>query len=377
MKKIIFSIFLFLIFFNNNIYANNSTYLDIKIGKTYSPNKEISITSKGNIKVYNADLGLIVDLNSKNITVSLVNNKVIIKTNNNVAISEFLQDGSMLLGSDDFLKLNNEYRGYLYFKNIDSKLNVINHVELEDYLKGVIPKEILSKSPIEALKSQAICSRSFAIRNINKYIKKGYNLDDTQNSQVYGGKSAETKFTNEAVELTKSMILSYNGEVANAIFGASSGGKTANASEVWGGKNVDYLRVIDDPYSTDYTWKLTISKGDISKNFASSGINLGDIYLIRVKEYDSSGRVSKVDVVGTNGSREITGNKFRTIVGTMKLKSTLFTFVDNGSSFEFQGSGFGHGVGMSQDGAVVMAKQGFSCEDILKFYFPGVEICQN
>ena len=62
------------------------------------------------------------------------------------------------------------------------------------------------------------------------------------------------------------MILSYNGEVANAIFGASSGGKTANASEVWGGKNVDYLRVIDDPYSTDYTWKLTISKGDISKN---------------------------------------------------------------------------------------------------------------
>lgn len=126
------------------------------------------------------------------------------------------------------------YRGYLIVQNKNKKLTVINDVELEDYLKGVVPSEMPSGWELEALKAQAVAARSYALANLGKRASSGYDLKDTPEDQAYGGASVETIKTNEAVASTSGLVLTYNMKVVPAYYSASAGGQTINASAVWG-----------------------------------------------------------------------------------------------------------------------------------------------
>ncbi|MGO1579779.1 MAG: SpoIID/LytB domain-containing protein [Peptoniphilaceae bacterium] len=376
MKKLALFLFVFICFISkNNVFASeNQIYLDVKIGKTYSEDESVDIKSSSNIYLVDADFNKILNLNTNKVTAKLMSNELILRDGEKIFSKNFSTNGDLLLKSDNFLEVGNEYRGYIHFKKIDNKLYVINKVEMEDYLKGVLPKEILSNAPEEALKSQAIVSRSFAFSNINKYKKYGYNLDDTTNCQVYKGKSAEEQSTNKAVDETNNIYIRYNGEVANAIFGSSSGGFTASVEDVWGGNEIPYLKSFEDPYSNAKKWEFAISLKDLEKKLKNNGLELGNIVGIKIKVFDKSKRAKVIEVITNKNVLELSGNKIRSILGSSNLKSTLMTIIITDGNIIFSGTGYGHGVGMSQDGAVQMAKEGKSCRDILSFYFPNTSI---
>ncbi len=135
------------------------------------------------------------------------------------------------------------YRGFLMIQNRGQKLTVINNVDLENYIKGVVPSEMPSSWELEALKAQAIAARSYALANLGKRASLGFDLKDTPEDQAYGGASAETVKTNSAVDETSGLVLTYNYKVVPAYYSASAGGQTINASKVWG-NDLPFIRSV-------------------------------------------------------------------------------------------------------------------------------------
>lgn len=133
------------------------------------------------------------------------------------------------------------YRGIIMIQNKNGKLTVINNVPLEDYIKGVVPSEMPSSWELEAHKAQAIAARSYALANLGKRARYGYDLKDTPEDQAYGGASKETAGTNYAVDQTKGIVLTYNMKVITAYYSASAGGQTTAGG--WGA-NLPYLRSV-------------------------------------------------------------------------------------------------------------------------------------
>lgn len=359
--RLIFSVLIVCVLLTVSAYAQN---LDIKIGKSYSNGEAIELKSKKNFNIV-IDNTISIKTNTKTLKINFDGKDIKVLNKNKVVVDSFQTNGVMLISSDAPISVNGKrYRGSISFRINNSKLDVINNVEIEDYLKSVVPKELSASYPLEALKAQAIVSRSFAMANINKYKKLGYNLNDTTSSQVYCGLDAEKKRSNEAVDSTKGVMVYYGDDIANTIFGASSGGIVADASEVWGGKSIPYLASFEDKYST-YNWDISLKNSDLKRIFGK------DIYSLDLIEKDSSGRVKKILI---NGIEELKTSTFRSKIGNAKFKSTLFDIERTSDGFKFTGRGYGHGVGFSQYGAVEMAKQGFKTEDILKYYFKGTDI---
>ncbi len=186
--------------------------------------------------------------------------------------------------------IEKSYRGDFQLVVNDGKLDLVNVIDLDEYLKGVIGGEIGSHSDLEVLKIQAIASRNFAIANRNKYISRGYNLDDSTNSQVYDGINKQNDNVIKAVESTRGEVLTYQGEIANTIFHATSGGQTENIEDVWGGNGSPYLVSIDDPYSLDTThstWEYRVYQQEMDRIFGS---DVGNVNPPVLHERTSSNR---------------------------------------------------------------------------------------
>lgn len=363
MKKIKFILSTLVLFLLISIGVN-AEILDVKIGKSYAKDETVTISSKSNFKIL-IDEKLIAKSNSKILKVKFNGTDIDLLDGENTLVKSFPTSGIMLISSDSPISIGKRsYRGNISFRINNSKLDIINNIELEDYLKGVVPKELSASYPKEALKAQAIVSRSFAMANLNKYKKLGYDLNDTTSCQVYQGFSAEEEKSNKAVDYTKGMMIYFDNNVINAIFGASSGGFVADVSDVWGGKKIPYLTAFEDPYSK-YEWNFEVKNEDLN-NYLGREVNS-----LEIKDLDSSGRVKKLIL---NGIDEITASELRNKLGNSKFKSTNFTIEKTDLGFIFNGKGYGHGVGFSQYGAVEMAKLGFKTEDILKFYFKGTEV---
>lgn len=328
------------------------------------------------------------------------------------------------------------YRGYIMFKTVGDKLYVINYLDLEEYLYGVVPREMVSSFHIEALKAQAIAARTYAIRNFNKHIRDGYNLCDAEHCQVYGGHNVESIKINEAVDETKGLIITYDGYPIEAVYHSNSGGYTDDAEVIWGGY-APYLASRVDEFSKSFpnsSWKLNLTSEEISYKLKNNGIDVGKVLDLIILDTTTAGRVLDLLIVGTNGEEVISGNEFRTIIGSNILKSTLFTIekenkydyevkiysidekgnkkamaldniniidkdgnilkvdeinyiitdggiksvnietIPSAVNFTIYGNGYGHGVGMSQWGAEGMALNGYNYEEILKYYYKGVDI---
>ncbi|CBH21434.1 SpoIID/LytB domain precursor (fragment) [Acetoanaerobium sticklandii] len=273
----------------------------------------------------------------------------------------------------------------------------------------------------EALKAQAISARNYAIKNLNKYKSLGFDLCTTQNSQVYGGVDAEHVDTNKAVDETRGILAYHSGNVADLFYHSSSGGKTENSENIWSNA-VPYLRGVEDPYSlgspNDY-WEYKISKSEIENLLRSKGKNIGNFLGIRIDKISENERILKLTFVGDSGETTIEKEAIRGLFGYSNLKSNWFTinsqntkntqsivsdsyiaalndlqlFLNKSESnkingysnlsnndiitsqdYLFQGKGYGHGLGMSQYGAKKMAEQGYTFDEILKYYFKGIDV---
>ena len=271
------------------------------------------------------------------------------------------------------------YRGSIEIWPLVSGLLAVNVIDLEDYLYGVLPAEMGPNSPLEALKAQAVASRTFALhRKLNRR-QELYDLDSTIISQVYGGSGYEDENANRAVDMTRGLVLTYDGNPIPAYYHSNSGGYTEDMKYVWGGESLPYLRSIADPFGQDgsrYEWNARLNLKRIGEMLKTAGIEVvEEIQSIGVSEVSPSNRVTELRIVHRQGETTIKGNRFRLALDPLfTIKSTMFSIKQFDSVLEFSGYGSGHGVGLSQESAKVMAEKGLSFRAILDYFYPGTEL---
>ena len=432
--------------------------------------KDGYIISGGNFVDRNSAKNLAEELNSNGYTAEYVNgnvNNIIAYNKQNKPIFMYEKDMPIYFSSYneneqyDMIKVDKRaYRGKITLSIIDElRLITINHVELENYLYGVVPNEISASWGMESLKAQALAARTYAVYNIKS--RQIYDMEDNQNSQVYLGYDYEKPSTTKAVNNTKGEMIYYDNELIQAFYHSTSGGSTENSENIWF-ESLPYLRGVKDEFSDNSgsphtTWQTTYYKEDIIKNLNLDDNHVNELYGIQIKRISENNRVIEcifltdageisykkenarlllglksswfsiengnsfyfireyipvienetspsrggiLDLIteeennGTNETNE-TGNEIKyemgsiankyviTDDGTKKISKEKLAFISskgvsivdtNSEQYNFEGRGWGHGIGMSQYGAKQMAEEGYTYDEILKHYYTGVTI---
>ena len=264
------------------------------------------------------------------------------------------------------------YRGYAYVIAQGSSLTLVNTVPVEEYVQGVLPSEMPSSWPLEALKAQAIIARTYAMSRLNQ--SGDYDVCATERCQVYNGATAETYAGNAAVAATDGLIVAWGDKPAQTFFSADSGGFTASSKEVWG-SDLPYLVARPDPDSlwAGSDFQLRPNAGTISSTLARFAPRVGAYRGMSVTARSESGRVWEVSVTGSNGSARIVGRDAQTFMRALGAKSTIANVVSS-NPLVISGSGNGHGVGLSQWGARGLAARGWTFDQILGYYYTGVSL---
>lgn len=314
------------------------------------------------------------------VEITLINNKVQLKSNNKIVGNydtlKFLKlndDTSIfsVRGINPGLKQRSYYDELIVFAS-KNYLTLVNQVDFENYIIGVLESEVGLNRTKDFYKVHAVISRTYALKNQYKFIHEGFQLTDLVNCQVYKGNMYQNKRIIEAVKETRNLILvDENMDYITAAYFSNSGGQTNNVEDVWL-KALPYLRSIYDPYSLggyNYEWEKTIKK--------KSWLN----YLVKNYQFPIN------DSVALNAAcnfKQKIRHKYlidwvyqiplTDIRNDWKLKSTYFSIFDNGESLVFKGKGFGHGVGLSQEGAMKMIDLGYGFLDVLRFYYTDVHL---
>lgn len=279
--------------------------------------------------------------------------------------------------SGTYLRIDGtRYRGDTVVIVTEKGLSAINHIHVEDYLYGVVPREVPYTWPKHALMAQAVAARTYALYIREKRREEPYDVEATTASQVYGGYDAENPKTSIAVDTTRGQVMTYNGNLIVAYFHSNSGGYTECPENVWGAA-VPYLKSVPDKYSNGSpgsTWEYFLPFSEAGERLKHFGIDVAGIKKLRFNSKSKSGRVRDVTVFSENGACDIKGNNFRLAIGGTKLKSMCFNYDILENGIFFKGNGYGHGVGMSQWGARKMALDGHDYKSILKKYYSGIQI---
>lgn len=265
--------------------------------------------------------------------------------------------------------------------------DLIATMDLESYLLGVIPAEMPIEWPLEALKAQAIAARTYALFKKNENRSASFELESTVLDQVYrpeasntGSKELRAKLM-RVIEETKGMVLvGKNRAPIAAYYHADCGGKTEEASQVWGeeGKSVGTAVDQNCPFSPTGKWSFELDKKYLSMVFQKifSHEESAQLSSVRVAARTASGRVRVVTLEWNDGRQDtLSGHQFRRAIGFSKLRSTQF-LINEGrvGKIQFQGRGYGHGVGMCQWGARALAQSGKSYIEILNHYYPNAKV---
>lgn len=286
------------------------------------------------------------------------------------------------------LSVNNRYyRGSLRIYRVGEKVLLVNHVRIEDYLKGVLPGELPKRFEQETFKAQAICARTFAL--YEKYTLRGarrWDVTATEASQVYFGKSVEISKANRAVELTRGIVLTamYSDgkwKIFPTYYSSTCGGWTQSAKSISnisydikplrGGVKCDTCKI--SPY---YRWSdRRISAVEVADALKKRGLVSSDassIVDIEVLKRTAFGRIASLSIRSDNGEQlTIGGERFRLVIGSRRMPSTWCDIKRVGDEYVFtHGRGLGHGVGMCQYGAEGMAREGYTALEILAHYYP-------
>lgn len=303
--------------------------------------------------------------------------------------------------SGDFQIGERTYRHSFEVTGINGALRVVNVLPLDHYLYGVLPNEIYPSWGEEALKTTAIAARSFTLASVSgKHQSDGFDICTNTHCQMYRGKGTEYESTNKAVDETSGLVLTYDNKIISAMYNANNGGYTEGTENVWVAK-LPYYVAKPDPYTPDEEWSVSFTPEEVEGLLAKRNVDIGEIQKIEVNSYAQSGRALKLTVTGTRGDYSVTKDSIRSLFG---LRSTMFkvnttgnaskslieaiiamensadvglavaSFTDGGTTFTFNGRGYGHGVGISQWGCKYMADAGKTYEEILGFYYEGAEI---
>jgi len=271
------------------------------------------------------------------------------------------------------------YRGKIHVRQKNSLLEIVNELPLEEYLWGVIKPEISPKWPRASILAFTIAARTYAFKKLKdpSANPSDYHISSEQDDQVYRGVEGEDSYARELVNETRGKVLTYLGEIIESSYHACCGGYTASSKDVWGGKDRSYLVAKRDDFcnqSAYFSWNFKIEAASLRERLKKRGLVLGRIYRIRVVEFGEGRRVKKLQIEHQTGKVELTGKEFREAIVGGDLRSTLFTVERHHRYFVFEGKGWGHGVGLCQEGAKVMGEQGYTYKEILEFYYPGTTV---
>jgi len=271
--------------------------------------------------------------------------------------------------SGDLLVMGTHYTGNIDVWKGDNSLYIINELPLEDYIKDVVTVEVRPDWEMEALKAQAVISRTYALYQKRMNGNSIYHIASSVIDQVYKGNNRDVRVA-YAVEETKGEIVTFDNRLIEAFFHSTCGGKTENPEEVFG-KSYPYLKSIESPcdLSPYSEWEKNIRLTEIE-----DALNLPGIKEISIKSYTSTERVKQLEIITDSGRTTINAIDLRKLIGWKNLPSTNFRISRVGDSFIFKGKGYGHGVGLCQWGALQMARDGKNYKEILSFFYPGTAI---
>ncbi len=263
------------------------------------------------------------------------------------------------------------YQDNLILDTESGFLKCINEIELDNYIAGVVQAESGKRSYQEFYKVQAILARTFALSHIQKHATEGFSLCDHTHCQVYFGKSMEFEILKAVLETKNSVVVDDNLNLIEAAFHSNSGGETANSEDVWGSK-LSYLRSVKDSFSVrmpNAKWERKMAKEDWL-----SYLKLKHNYPIQ----DSSALLLAITFKQDSRKQYLEANNIKVplknVRTDLQLKSTFFTIIPVGDSLIFKGRGFGHGVGMCQEGAMRMAKLGYKHQEVINFYYQKTQL---
>ena len=281
------------------------------------------------------------------------------------------------------------YEKYKTIKLLHSETMQIEELNIDEYLYGVVSSEMPANFELEALKAQAVVARTYTIYQIIHNSSKHENADICDNYSCcqawiskeerfskWNSEEAESNWNKivQAVNETKGKIVTYNKQPINAFFHANSGGVTESSLNIWSGIDYPYLKSVEtsgEEGYTQYASEVILNKQELLEKiqiqYEDCEIDFDKQDSIEILEYTSSGRVKTIKI----GNKEIAGTEARTLLG---LKSTNFVVTIDGENIIFSVTGYGHGVGMSQTGADILAKQGLKYEEIIKHFYTNVEI---
>lgn len=267
-------------------------------------------------------------------------------------------------------------RGRIAVRARSGRIQVLNRVDLESYVASTVGGEMSASWPEAALRAQAVATRTYVLHEAARRAGRDWDVSATATSQVYRGIGTETDETRSATRATRGQILTHRGEPILAVFHSTAGGRTATAGEVWG-EDRPYLRVVDvegEDIAPHTYWRMEFAATDLSGVVSAAGVEVGQLDALSVTRRTRSGRVERLELRGDRGRRELRGSSLRSLVGSLGLRSTLFDVRETESGFAFVGSGYGHGVGMSQWGARALAERGVSYQRILARFYPGTRL---
>jgi stage II sporulation protein D len=253
---------------------------------------------------------------------------------------------------------------------------VINRVDLEEYVKGVVPAEVSSTWHPEMLKAQAVAARTYALYQQMLSATREYDVAATVQDQVYRGKQGIDTGILRAVEDTRGLVVTYQDAPIYAAFSSTAAGLTEDAMNVWS-KEYPYLKGVECPFdlaSPYYQWKSSFKIDTLEESLRNQGFSVGTIAAITPLSFSRGGRVSTLRVLHSGGELVLRGEELRKAVGYTIIPSTQFAIESVGRDMVLSGFGAGHAVGMCQWGAKELAELGYPFSTILQYYYPGTEL---
>jgi len=463
-------------------------------------NEQVDDTASNEQTTETTDKTNALNTQSESITVVSENGVINIKDSNTgeVIFSEITEQNVIMPNTDSLIEYNGKkYRGGICFTiNSNGSLNVVNYINCEHYVYGVLNAEMNYSNPLEALKAQATVARSFAIaarEGGGRHSSYGFDVCSTTHCQVYRGYEGEKELTNKAVDETSGLCLIYEEKPVMGYYHKNSGGYTLDVKNVWG-SDMGYLKPVNDSYSPEYYWEKTYTFSELEDILENSGKNIGTLQKIAISTYYIGAKEPiKLIFTGSNGTAEYKAESIRSLLGYSTIKSLNFVFsgtvknqnikepeeelpelnqpenldlyvwtdnkaevlsgsfyvvdldgaisqlngkgiyvctgaqtvqvggdeqsqtqtpswiggsgtdsnnssnndsnsnsdndansepiqviegslVETSGQVKFTGLGYGHGIGMAQDSAVQMAKEGFTFDDILRYYYTDITI---
>ena len=266
--------------------------------------------------------------------------------------------------------------GDLHIVSNGKGLAVINTVDLEEYVQGVVPAEMSGGWHLEALKVQAVATRTYVLYQKMRNGDRDYDVVATVLDQVYRGRSGVNDRVRQAVEATRGLALTYQERPILAAFSSTAAGPTEDVRNVWS-RELPYLEGVECPFDRNspyYEWRTAFSVEILEEKLREQGFEVGTIANVTPYGYSRAGRVTRIRVLHSRGELVLRGEDLRRVVGYRVIPSTRFQIEAFGSDLALSGYGNGHGVGLCQWGAKELAELGYPFTAILQYYFPGTEI---